>query len=85
MSKGNPTIRKKDTLLENLKEVIGYVKTFTVEYSSEIVDSTVVTNKVNQIQNDVPPIAWVVMTGYDQGGVEYVTDGSSAPTNMDNQ
>ena len=42
------------------------------------------TNKVNQIQNYVPPIAWVVMTGEDKGIVEYVTDGFDAPTNIDN-
>ena len=34
-----------------------------MEYYSEIVDVTVVTNAMNQIQNGVPPIAWVVMTG----------------------
>ena len=50
MSKVNPTISKKYALLENVKEVIRDAKTFTVEYSSEIVDVTVVTNKVNQIQ-----------------------------------
>ena len=56
MSSGKPTCRKNDALLENLKELIGDAKTFTVEYSSELVDSTVVTNEANQIQNDVPPI-----------------------------
>ena len=43
------------------------------------------TNEVNQIQNDVPPITWVVMTGYYQGIFEDVTDGFSASTNMYNQ
>ena len=62
MSKVNITIRKKDTLLEILKEVIVDADTFTEEYSSELVDVTVVTNKANQIQNDVPPIVCVVMT-----------------------
>ena len=62
MSKVNITIRKKDTLLEILKEVIVDADTFTEEYSSELVDVTVVTNEANQIQNDVPPIVCVVMT-----------------------
>ena len=39
--------------------MIGDAETFNLGYSSEILDATVVTNKVNQIQNDVPPIAWV--------------------------
>ena len=30
------------------------------------------TNEVNQIQNGVPPISWVLMTGDDQGIVEDV-------------
>ena len=47
-------------------------------------DVTVVTNKMNQIQNDVPPIVWVVMTLESKGIVEDVTDGFYAPTNMDN-
>ena len=63
MSKGKPISRKKDTLLVNVKKVIGDAETFTVEYSSERVDATVVNNWVNQIQNDVPPIAWAYMTG----------------------
>ena len=67
MSKGKPTSGKKDTLLENVKEVIGDAEKFIVEYSSEIVDATIVTNKVNKIQNYVPPIARVVATGEDQG------------------
>ena len=33
-----------------------------MEYSSELVYVTVVTKEVNKIQNDVPPISWVVMT-----------------------
>ena len=49
MYKVNTTSRKKDALLENVEEVMGDVKRFTVEYSSEIVYATVVTNKVNQI------------------------------------
>ena len=63
MSKGNHTSGNNDVLLENVKDVIGDAETFSVEYSSEIVDATFVTNEVNQIQNYVPPIAWVVMTG----------------------
>ena len=63
MSKGNHTSGNNDVLLENVKDVIGDAETFSVEYSSEIVYATVVTNEVNQIQNYVPPIAWVVMTG----------------------
>ena len=55
--------------------MIGDAKTFTVEYSSEILDATFVTNEVNQIQNYVPPIAWEVMAGEDQGIVEYVKNG----------
>ena len=47
-------------------------------------DETVVTNEVNQTQNYVPPIAWVGMTGEDQGIVEDVTYGFSAPTNVEN-
>ena len=47
--------------------MIGDVETFTVWCSSEMVDATVVTNELNQIQNDVPPIAWVVVTGYYKG------------------
>ena len=43
------------------------------------------TNEVNQIQNDVPLIAWVVMNGEDQEVVEDVTYGFAAPTNTDNQ
>ena len=84
MSKGKPTSWKKDALLENVKEVIGYSEIFTVEYSSEIVDETVVTNEANQIQNYVPHISWVLMTGEDQGIFEYVTYGFAAPTNMEN-
>ena len=34
-----------------------------MEYSSQLVDATVVTNEVNKIQNDVTPIVWVAMTG----------------------
>ena len=34
MYKVKPTSGKTDALLESLKEVIGYVETFTVEYSS---------------------------------------------------
>ena len=48
-------------------------------------DETVVTNEVNQTQNYVPPIAWVVMTGEDQGIVEDIKDGFYATTNMDNR
>ena len=66
MSKGKPTSGKKDTLLENFKEVIGDAEIFTVECSSEIVDTTVVNNKVNQIQNIVTTILWLVVTGEDQ-------------------
>ena len=47
-------------------------------------DVTVVTNKVNQIQNNVPPIAWEMMNGEYQGVVEDVTDGFASPTNMEN-
>ena len=61
--KGNPASSNKDALSENSKEVIEYAETLTVEYSSEIVDATVVTNEVNKIQNDVPPIARVVING----------------------
>ena len=61
--------------MANVNEVIGYAETFTVEYYSEIMDATVVTNDVNQIQNDVLSIALVVMTGEDQRIVEDVTDG----------
>ena len=56
-----------------------------MDYSSEILDAYVVTNEVNQIQNYVPCISWVVITGEDQGITEYVTDGFSAPTKMENQ
>ena len=42
------------------------------------------TNKVNQIQNNVPPIAWDMMNGEYQGVVEDVTDGFASPTNMEN-
>ena len=49
MFKVKPTSGEKDAFLENIKEVIVYVETFTVEYSSEIVDATVVNNEVNQI------------------------------------
>ena len=38
-----------------------------MEYYSEIVDATVVAIEVNQIQNDVPRIAWAVMNVEDQG------------------
>ena len=55
-----------------------------MEYSSEIVDATVVTNEINQIQNYFPHIVWVLMTGEDQGFVEDVTDGFYSPANMDN-
>ena len=55
-----------------------------MEYSSDIVDVIVVTNEVNQIQNDVPHMAWVVVTLEDQGIVEDVTDGFASPTNMEN-
>ena len=58
---------------------------FSEEYCSEIVNVTVVTNEVNQIQNDVPLIAWAVMNGEDHDIVEYFTDSFSAPTNMDNR
>ena len=34
MLKVNNTSGKKDVLMENVKEVIGYAETFTVEYSS---------------------------------------------------
>ena len=83
MSKGNHTRRKKDELLEIFKEVMGDTETFTVGYSSELVDVTVVINEANQIQNDVPPITWVVVIVYYQWIVEYVKDGFSAPINMD--
>ena len=56
-----------------------------MEYYSELADETFVTNEENQIQNDVPPTAWVVITEEDQGIVEYITDGFSTPTNTDNQ
>ena len=62
MSKGGPTSNKKYALLANVKQVIVYAETFTVEYSSEIVDATVVTNKMNLIQNYDPHIVWVLMT-----------------------
>ena len=55
-----------------------------MEYSSEIVDANIVTNKVNQIINYVPPIAWLVIIGEDQGIFEYFTDDFDAPTNMEN-
>ena len=55
-----------------------------MEYSSELVDATVVTNEENKIQNYFPHITWLVMTGWDRGIVEYDTDNFSAPTNMDN-
>ena len=84
MSKVNTTIRDKDALLENVKQVIGYAETLTVEYSSQLVDATVVTNEVNKIQNDVTPIVWVAMTGQDHVIVEDATDGFYAPTNMEN-
>ena len=45
MYKVKPTNGKKDTLLENVKVVIGDADTFIVEYSSELVDVTVVTYK----------------------------------------
>ena len=45
-----------------------------MQYSSELVDVTVVTNKANQIQNDVPHISWLVMTAGDQGIVADVTE-----------
>ena len=84
MSKVNQAISKKHALLANVKEAIGDAEKFAVEYSSEIIDATVVTNKVDQIQNDVQPISWSVMTGEDQGVVEDVTYVFSATTNMDN-
>ena len=59
--KGKTTSVRKDKLLENIKVVIGDAEKFTVKYSSEIVDATVVTSEVNQIKSYVPPIAWVVM------------------------
>ena len=49
MVKVNPKIGEKDTLLENVKEGIGYAETFTVGYSSEILDATVVTKRVNKL------------------------------------
>ena len=55
-----------------------------MEYSSEILDVTVVTSEDNNIQNDVPPIAWVMSTGEDKGIVEDITDDFAASTNMDN-
>ena len=63
MSKVNQAISKKHALLANVKDVIGYADTFTVEYSSELVYVDVVTNKANHIQKDVPPIVRAVMTG----------------------
>ena len=45
MSKGNPTSRNKDELLQNVKEVIGDAETLTVGYFSELVDGNVVNNK----------------------------------------
>ena len=42
------------------------------------------TNKVIKIQNDFTSIARVVTTGEDQGIVEDVTYGFSAPTNVEN-
>ena len=47
-------------------------------------DATFVTNKVNQIKNDVPPIAWAMMNGEYQGVVEDDTYGFYALTNMEN-
>ena len=64
--------------------MLGDTETFTVEYSSELVDATVVTNEENKIQNYFPHITWLVMTGWDRGIVEYDTDNFSATTNMDN-
>ena len=61
-------------MLENVKEVIGHAEIFIVDYSSEILDATVVTNEVNQIQNYFPSIALVVMTGEYHEIVEYVTN-----------
>ena len=82
MSNVNPTSANIDSLLVNVKYVIGDAATFTVDYSSEIVDANVVTKEVNQIQIYVPPISWVVMNGEDQIIVEDVTDCFAAPTNM---
>ena len=76
MSKGNNTSGKKYALLTNVKEVIGCEEKFTVGYSPEIVDATVVTYEGNQFKNDVPPIAWVVITVEHEGIVEDVTDDS---------
>ena len=61
-------------MLENVKEVIGHAEIFIVDYSSEILDATVVTNEVNQIQNYFPSIALVVMTGEYHEFVEDVTN-----------
>ena len=61
-------------MLENVKEVIGHAEIFIVDYSSEILDATVVTNEVNQIQNYFPSIALVVMTGEYHEIVEDVTN-----------
>ena len=55
--------KQEEVCTVNLKEGIVDTEKFTVEYSSEIVDEAVVTNEVNQIQNYVPPISWVVMSG----------------------
>ena len=74
MFKINPTSGNKDSLLVNLKKLIGDAEKFTVGYSSEIVDATVVTNEVNQIQNYFPSIALVVMTGEYHEIVEDVTN-----------
>ena len=84
MFKINPTSGNKDSLLVNLKKLIGDAEKFTVGYSSEIVDATVVTNEVNQIQNDVTPILWLVITVENQGIVEDVNDVFSEPTRMAN-
>ena len=82
MCKGKPKSGKKDARLENVKEVIVDEETFTVEHSTEILDATFITNEVNKIQKDVQPIAQLIMTGDNQGVVEDVTGGLSAPTNM---
>ena len=84
MSKVNFTSGKKDATLTNVKKMIGDAETFTVEYSSKIVYVIIVTNEMNQIQNYVPPIAWVVITREDQGVVEDVIDDFAAPNKMEN-
>ena len=84
MSKEKHISRKKGSLLEDVKGVIGDEETFTVKYSSETIDAAIMTNEANQIQNGVPHIVQVAVTGYDLGIVEDVAGGFSTPTKMEN-